>query len=484
MNTTTNQNNSDSSISQSDEKIKASEQKAEIVYIPIEKLHPHDKNPRKDVGDVTELAESIKVNGILQNLTVVPATGYWYGDYIVIIGHRRLEGAKKAGLSEVPCIIREMTEKEQIATMLLENMQRSDLTIYEQAQGMQMMLDLGESIESVAEQTGFSESTVRRRVRLATLDKDIFKATEGRQVTLADFDKLFEVEDPDKRNELLDTIGTNNFDWSLRRAKENETNKKCQLQIIEVLSGQAEELYDDSITGGLKWVDSVNSVDEIPEFMEGVTYYYKPGYSSYVSIYRDYTEDEMEQREANQQSEAAEREKRSERKSQLDELFKQAFEMRMEFVKNFKDFKGKEEIVYQMVGAAVCRLNNAWRNEIAENVFNTVMETSIETPFSFEGISEKTDWTMKTLFAFVYSVFEDEDADYYDYNGEYLENEDLDTLYDYLIRLGYEMSDEEKVLCDGTHELYTPTEKDAELDDEDSEADDIDVEKEQESDAE
>ena len=67
---------------------------AEIKYIPVSKLWGHPDNPRKDLGDVTELAESIKVNGVLQNLTVVPLIGEitkkWDGEsYRVIIGHRR-----------------------------------------------------------------------------------------------------------------------------------------------------------------------------------------------------------------------------------------------------------------------------------------------------------------------------------------------------------------------------------------------------------
>lgn len=76
---------------------------AEIKYIPVSKLWRHPDNPRKDLGDVTELAESIKVNGVLQNLTVVPLIGEitkkWDGEsYRVIIGHRRLAAAKLAGL--------------------------------------------------------------------------------------------------------------------------------------------------------------------------------------------------------------------------------------------------------------------------------------------------------------------------------------------------------------------------------------------------
>ena len=118
---------------------------AEIKYIPVKKLWPHPDNPRKDVGDVTELAESIKANGVLQNLTVVPLIGEITKkrdgeSYRVIIGHRRLAAAKLAGLEELPCVVVEMSEREQLSTMLTENMQRSDLTVYEQAQGFQMML--------------------------------------------------------------------------------------------------------------------------------------------------------------------------------------------------------------------------------------------------------------------------------------------------------------------------------------------------------
>ena len=166
-----------------------------IENISIEKLHPHPDNPRRDVGDVTELAASIKASGVLQNLTVVPATGYFHGDYYVVIGNRRLAAAKIAELVELPCAVVEMDHKTQVATMLLENMQRSDLTVYEQAQGFQMMLDMGETVESVADMTGPSQSTIRRRTKLLQFDADTFKATEGRNIDLQDYEKLFEIKD-------------------------------------------------------------------------------------------------------------------------------------------------------------------------------------------------------------------------------------------------------------------------------------------------
>ena len=67
-----------------------------IVTIGLEHIHPHPDNPRKDLGDLTELAESIKKNGIMQNLTVIPKEGE-PGEYITIIGHRRSAAALSTG---------------------------------------------------------------------------------------------------------------------------------------------------------------------------------------------------------------------------------------------------------------------------------------------------------------------------------------------------------------------------------------------------
>ena len=120
-----------------------------LTEIRVDQIDPHPENPRKDLGDLTELAESIKTNGIMQNLTVIPNN---MGRYTVVIGHRRLAAAKLAGLSTVPCaVVYDMDHKTQLSTMLLENMQRSELTYVEQADGFQMMLDLGETVESFSE---------------------------------------------------------------------------------------------------------------------------------------------------------------------------------------------------------------------------------------------------------------------------------------------------------------------------------------------
>ena len=178
---------------------------SKIINIPLDKLKLHPQNVRKKYEGIEELAESIKARGVLQNLTVVPDKSK-EGTYIVVIGNRRLTAAKQAGISTLPCIVEEMEEKEQIETMLLENMQRNDLTVYEEAQGFQMVLDLGETEEELAKKTGFSKTTIRRRLNIAKIDGKLMSEKEedkNFQIRLTDLYELEKISDVEKRNELL-----------------------------------------------------------------------------------------------------------------------------------------------------------------------------------------------------------------------------------------------------------------------------------------
>ena len=157
-------------------------------------------------------------------------------EFTVIIGHRRLAAAKQAGLTELPCAVVKMTEKEQLSTMLTENMQRSDLTVYEEAKGCQLLLDLGDTVAEVAEKTGFSESKIRRRVKLCELDEEAFKESQIRQPTLQDYDRLNKIEDIEERNALLKTIGTNNFNSAIYAAEAKQERKHTRDEIKKVCS--------------------------------------------------------------------------------------------------------------------------------------------------------------------------------------------------------------------------------------------------------
>ena len=198
-----------------------------IQMIDISLLKHHPENPRKDLGDLTELAESIKKNGIMQNLTVVPSETE-KDEWLVVIGNRRMEAAKMAGLEELPCVVSFMNHREQIATMLEENMQRADLTVYEQAQGFQMMMDLGYTAAEISEKTGFSRTTVDRRLKMAELDKETFRKAVGKQITMDDLDRLGQLDSVKERNALLKEYGENNFDWKLNRAIKVQKAKKVK----------------------------------------------------------------------------------------------------------------------------------------------------------------------------------------------------------------------------------------------------------------
>lgn len=218
---------------------------ADLTYIPVSELYPHPDNPRTTLGDLEELTASIQAKGILQNLTVVQ--GHAVSDevweklpeehrkqppadekdqtgrkesslgYTVVIGHRRLAAAKRAGLTSVPCVIATMTHREQLQTMLLENMQRADLKIYEQAQCFQMLLDFGSTIDEIAAKTGFSATTIRRRVKMNELNqKKLKQVVDTRLISLADFDELAKIRDIKDRNEALDKIGTENFEYTVK----------------------------------------------------------------------------------------------------------------------------------------------------------------------------------------------------------------------------------------------------------------------------
>lgn len=211
-----------------------------LVSIAAEHIRPHPENPRKDLGDLTELVESIKKNGILQNLTVIPVEGE-SGEYMTIIGHRRYAAGIQAGVTEFPCQIAEgLSQREQMSIMLEENMQRNDLTIWEQANGFQMMLDLGETEDSIAEKTGFSKTTVKHRLNIAKLNQKVLQEKEkdeGFQLSLKDLYELEKIPDVKTRDKILkEAVNSNNLAQKARSAVQEikrKENEKAYIKLCE-----------------------------------------------------------------------------------------------------------------------------------------------------------------------------------------------------------------------------------------------------------
>ena len=441
-----------------------------ITYIDVEKLVPHPKNPRLEVGDVSELSDSIKKNGVFQNLTVVPFGGVGDGRYTVIIGHRRLAAAKLAGIKELPCVIVDMDEKEQIETMLIENMQRRQLTPYEEAEGFQLMFDFGGDIHTVAERTGFSETTVRNRMKLLRLDKEAFKQSQGKNISLNDYLAVAELEDEDARKEVLQKAGTNEFAWSLRHAKDEAEKKTNRADLIKRLEMFAERIdveaddYDENYWDAYLFTEFWNFSDpieiDVEEYMNDTDarYFYEPCARS-VYLYRvaDDEEEETENEPSPEMIEAERKEKeRVERYRKLNEIKHRAFELRKEFVMTFTP---KTETDFRII--ADFELFSA--DKMGYDIYSKICDMfGVEAKDGYGGNKEQLieiihDSKIKTFRALLMSAWLKSDGEYldeHDFNGNYTNDNNLAYIYNYLSLLGYQMSDEEKAYLDGTHELF------------------------------
>lgn len=210
--------------------------KSGIVMLNRSQLHTHPDNPRKDLGDLTELKESIREHGIMQNLTVVPIPCK-ENQYVILIGHRRF-AASEGIVDELPCVIAEgLTAREQVGIMLCENMQRADLTYMEQAHGFQLMLDLGETVQTISEKTGFSEATVKHRLEINKIDPEsLEKAKEYFQPTISDFIELERVKDLEERNKILENAeSSSDIKYEVQRWVEEKKRKENQKKYIELI---------------------------------------------------------------------------------------------------------------------------------------------------------------------------------------------------------------------------------------------------------
>lgn len=270
-----------------------------ITNLGVKELVPHPENPRKDLGDLTELTQSIKRNGVLQNLTVTPVDAEGnptsintVDKYMVIIGHRRLEASKAAGLLTVPCrIVEGMSHEEQILTMLTENIQREDLSVYDQAQGFQMMLDLGQTIEDIKEKSGFSETTIYHRLNIAKLDKDTLKEKQeddSFQLTMSDLYELEKVKDHEKRNEILKkSRNSNEIKYMAQTAAKDEKKAAQTAKIAKILEDNGiQKMPDELKTWNCEHLADIpyDSEEIHLDDIEGAYYYV--GYQGF-GIYRE-----------------------------------------------------------------------------------------------------------------------------------------------------------------------------------------------------
>jgi ParB family chromosome partitioning protein len=138
--------------------------------IPIEDIEPNPSQPRQALGDLSELTASIREKGILEPLLVRQVGGR----FEIIAGERRYRAAVEAGLGELPCMVRESSDAEVMELALVENLQRKDLTPFEEADGLNVLAEkYGYTHEAMAEKLGKSRSSITEMLSLGAMPEDV-----------------------------------------------------------------------------------------------------------------------------------------------------------------------------------------------------------------------------------------------------------------------------------------------------------------------
>lgn len=233
------------------------------VAIDIDLLRPHPANPRRDLGDLTELADSIRAHGVRQNLLVVPNPDE-PGAYRVVIGHRRTAAARLADKASLLAVVDDtLTPAEQLELMLLENIQRSDLSAVEEADAYQGLLDLGLDEAAIANRTGRSRATVKARLRLRSLPAPAQEKVHTHQATLDDASKLLEfTEHPDVLADLTEQLGSRDFAHLAQRASNEISRAKAEAVVREQLAAAGVKVLDRegyNLPAGVKALDSLTN---------------------------------------------------------------------------------------------------------------------------------------------------------------------------------------------------------------------------------
>ena len=173
-----------------------------IQEIPVGELDPNPDQPRQsfDQESIGQLADSIRDQGVLQPLLVVPASG---GRYRIIAGERRYRASRLAGLETVPCIVKDIDVIRQMEIALIENLQREDLNPLEAARGIQaLMKQCGYTQEKVSARLGKSRPAVANLLRLLSLPEEVTEMVRDGLISAGHARVLAGIKDPEEQIRL------------------------------------------------------------------------------------------------------------------------------------------------------------------------------------------------------------------------------------------------------------------------------------------
>lgn len=182
----------------------SSEAQLDARLVPVDQIRPNPYQPRIEMDEeaLAELADSIRTHGVLEPIIVRPS-----GDgYELVVGERRWRAAQQAGKSEIPAVVRDMTDQEAAVVALVENLQREDLNPIEEAKAFKRLLELDMTQEEVAAQVGKSRPAVANSLRLLTLPPDVQDLISTGQLSVGHAKVLLGVDSPEQREIVLQQV--------------------------------------------------------------------------------------------------------------------------------------------------------------------------------------------------------------------------------------------------------------------------------------
>lgn len=182
-----------------------SNQVSGVTFLDLASLEANPNQPRVDFSDseIAELSESIKTLGVLQPILVRP----FAGKYQIVAGERRFRAATKAGLSQVPVIIRELSDKETLEVAIVENVQRQNLNPIEEAKGYQRLMDeFSLTAQEVAERVGKERATVANVVRILKLPQQVQDLVREGKLSIGHAKAILTVKEPSAQISLAHKV--------------------------------------------------------------------------------------------------------------------------------------------------------------------------------------------------------------------------------------------------------------------------------------
>ncbi|KAA0956281.1 nucleoid occlusion protein [Planococcus kocurii] len=200
----------------------------EVLKLPLDKIHANKFQPRTifDQEKIEELARTIHVHGVIQPIVVRKSEVE--GEYEIIAGERRFRAMKSLEWTEVPAIIRNLSDKETASIALIENLQREELTSIEEAHAYRNLLDIQEiTQEALAQRLGKGQSTVANKLRLLKLPEEIQTALLKRLLTERHARALLQVKDAEQQKKLFDET-----------IEESLNVKQLEIKVSKLLSNE------------------------------------------------------------------------------------------------------------------------------------------------------------------------------------------------------------------------------------------------------